>query len=372
MNFNDWKTQFIDAAHTAGISDATLAAIAPLLRPTPAATQADTTQSETRKTLRQYLDITVTEARITAGRAALAQYADVFDQAETQFGVPRHIVAAIWGLESNYGQIRGNTPVFQALANLAHAGRRQALFEAELIAACKIVEQGVMQAPALLGSWAGAMGHVQFMPSSYVRYAMSTKGAGHVPDIWSDDPSDALISAAHYLQHHGWISGQPWGGQVQWPCGFDIYAARQAGAKPMADWVACGVGGGPDTSAALRFILPGGVQAPGFLVAANFDVLMAYNNAAPYAVAVGHLADRLSGHATAPLVTPNTVDSPALSLPQLQDLQRKLTQAGFDTQGADGFHGPNTERAIAAYQVQHGLPADGYPNQLLLDHISAG
>lgn len=366
MTFDEWKSGFLDRA-TSIVGADVVHTCAQYLVALEQPKAADATQAEARKTLRQYLDITVSEKRVAAGKIAMADHGAAFDKIEARFGVPKTIVAAIWGLETNFGQIRGDIPVLAALATLAHDGRRRTLFENQLLAAFKIVSLGHQQPDKMLGSWAGAMGHTQFMPTSYLDFACPF--ADGSADIWSDDPTDALTSTANYLAQHGWVQDVPWGVEVHSPDNLDLYSARHCEPKGLDAWAKLGVGPFENTQASAKFsfALPAGHLGPAFLMSQNYDAILRYNNAPAYAIAVGHLSDRLQG--AAPFQTPWQGDQTGLTKDQVQSAQNALKVLGFDTQGADGFTGPNTTRAIEGFQQVHDLPVDGHLDHNLLNAL---
>ncbi|MBM9596192.1 lytic murein transglycosylase [Roseitranquillus sediminis] len=330
----------------------------------------DSNQAEFVKPIWEYLDSAVSDARIANGRMALDRHADVLARIEAHYGVDREVVAAIWGLESAYGAYRGSTPILQALATLAYDGRRGAFFEEQLIAALRIIQSGDVRPSGMTGSWAGAMGHTQFMPTSYLAYAADFHGDGR-RDIWSDDPTDALASTAAYLARFGWVQGMPWGVEVRLPNGFDYaLAGRDTKAMP-SDWARRGVvglDGRPvrDFGSA-SLLLPAGARGPAFLIFKNFEVIERYNTADAYVIGVGHLADRLRGG------DPIQGDWPrgdrALAYAERQELQQRLTALGFPTQGVDGRIGPNTIAAIRSFQRAAGLVPDGYASLDLLTRL---
>ncbi len=357
MTFEDWKSGFL--GQTAGVVPSeVITQCEPFMRPLDTVTKADSTQAEARKTFWQYLDLTVTNTRIAKGQELLNKHAKMFDKIENQFPVPREIVAAIWGMESNFGAIRGDIPVLTALSAMAHQGRRRALFEDQLHAAFQIVANDQRAPENMLGSWAGAMGHTQFMPRAYLEHALSATDAS--PNIWDDDPADALLSTANYLTHHGWTQNATALIEVTLPKNLDIPQARNAAARSLEAWNTFGIQtlSSSNQNTNYRFLLPSGHNGPAFLISQNYDAILKYNNAHPYAVAVAHLAQRLAGQPR--LQTPRQDDPRGLTLKEMKTAQETLTRLGFDTQGADGFNGPNTINALEAFQQTNGRPVDGH------------
>jgi lytic murein transglycosylase len=330
----------------------------------------DRNQSEFTKTLWDYLDTAVSETRIANGRAAMRRQADVLSQVEARYGVDRHIVAAIWGLESAFGSFRGSNDVIGSLATLAFDARRSAFFEEQLLAALQILAAGDVSARGMTGSWAGAMGHTQFMPTSYLDYAVDQTGDGK-RDIWGDDPADALASTAHYLAKFGWVTGQPWGVEVRLPAGFDYALANRKILKRPGGWAQLGVTGldgraVPDHGAA-SILLPAGAKGAAFMIFGNFEVLERYNTADAYVIGVGHLADRLRGGGPIQASWPR--GDRALSYDERIELQERLTARGFDTKKIDGKIGPLTIDAVRSYQRSAGLVPDGYASLRLLERL---
>lgn len=365
-----WIAGFRARALLEGIDAGTLARALDGLTPDEAVIRSDRAQAEFTRTLRDYLQAAVSEARIAEGRAALARHAALFDAIEARHGADRHVIAAIWGLESAYGTRRGDLPVIRSLATLAQEGRRGAFFEAQLLAALRILQRGDATPEAMTGSWAGAMGHTQFMPTSYLAHAIDFDGDGRA-DIWGEDPADALASTARYLAAHGWAAGQPWGVEVTLPGGFDHGLTGKDQPRPVADWAALGLGvaaGGalPDHGPA-AVLLPAGAQGPAFLVFGNSAVLARYNAADSYVIGVGHLADRLRGGP--PLLGPWPEGDRALQADERRELQERLTAAGHSTRGIDGLFGPDTAAAIRAYQRAERLIPDGHPSAALLQRL---
>ncbi|MCG6901371.1 MAG: lytic murein transglycosylase [Rhodobacter sp.] len=330
----------------------------------------DRNQSEFTKQIWEYLDSANSAARIENGRAALARHAGLLDRIEARYGVEKEIVAAIWGLESAYGTFRGSVPIIEALASLAYDTRRGAFFEGQLLDALKILQAGDTTPSALRGSWAGAMGHTQFMPTSYLAHAEDFTGDGR-RDIWGDDPADALASTAAYLKHFGWTKGQPWGVEVTLPKGFDYSITTERFKKPTQDWLRLGVrsvSGKPlPNYRQSSILLPAGHTGPAFIIFDNFQVIEKYNTADAYVIGVGHLADRIKG--LAPIKGTWPRDDRALSFDEKQEMQRRLLARGFDPEGVDGIIGPRTIAAVQAFQKSIGLVPDGYVSTGILNWL---
>jgi membrane-bound lytic murein transglycosylase B len=365
--FAAWQTQIAPQALALGIAPATIDAAFASLAWLPDVVERDRSQNEFTKTVWDYLDTAVSDDRIARGQQALADHAALFDAIEARWGVDRHVVAAIWGLESAYGTFRGDVPTLSALATLAVDGRRRALFEDQFLAALTILDQGHVSPEGMTGSWAGAMGHTQFMPRSFLTSAVDMTGDGR-RDIWSDDPADALASAAAYLAGFGWNDSQPWGVEVTLPRNFDYRLARDGFSLTPGAWATLGVrdiAGDPVPNHGLaQLLLPGGARGAAFLIFRNFNVIERYNTADAYVIAVGHLADRLRGGP--PIQGGWPRGDRALTFDERTELQALLTAAGFDTRGVDGLVGPNTISAIRAWQVAAGLTPDGYVPPALL------
>ena len=368
--FRDWVVAFRVKALEAGVPAATYDSAMRRAGYLPKVVERDRKQSEFTKTIWDYLDVAVSEDRVALGRKALAANADLLERIEVQYGVDREVVVAIWGLESAYGTYRGDTDTLSALATLAYDGRRAMFFEAQLMQALKIIDDGHIDRDALQGSWAGAMGHTQFMPSSWAEFAVDFNGDGR-RDIWSDDPTDALASTANYLAHWGWVKGQPWGLEVRLPEGFDYDQTTERVKKPVADWRALGVlpmaGGvlpdGPEAS----ILLPAGHTGPAFLIFPNFQVIEKYNLADAYVIGIGHLGDRIAGGLTIAADWPRQWR--ALTLEERQEMQGLLVTLGLDTGGVDGRVGPKTIAAVKAWQKSQGLVPDGYPSPDVLNAL---
>ncbi len=328
-------------------------------------------QPEFDRTIGDYVGLIVNADRIATGRARLEQYASILGDIERRYGVDRHVLLAIWGIESNFGAAKGDRSVIRALATLAVAETRRAAFwKSELVAALSILEQERIVPDKLLGSWAGAMGHTQFMPSTYLKHAVDFDGDG-VRDVWSSVP-DALASAARYLQASGWQTGRPWGREVVLPGDFDFALATPAAARPISGWRVLGLRAQsgalpPDDATVWQLVVPAGAGGPAFLVSPNFEAILSYNRAYSYAIAVGALADRIAGNSPIQAAWPPG-DLP-MSRDQRVEMQEILQSLGFDVGGVDGITGTKTRDAIRGFQKGRGLPADGHPSLVLLNRM---
>ncbi len=330
----------------------------------------DRNQSEFVKPIWDYLDKAVSEKRIENGKKALRKYRRLLERIEDRYGVDKEVVVAIWGLESSFGQNRGELPLIQSLATLAYEGRRGAFFEQQLVAALRIIQAGNVAPDDMTGSWAGAMGHTQFIPTSYLAFAVDYDGDGR-RDIWSDDPADSLASTAAYLAKSGWKLHQPWGVEVQLPEGFDYGLAGERTAKAITEWASLGIrdmkGIEVPNHGVASLLLPAGARGAAFLVFSNFKAIEHYNAADAYVIGVGHLADRLKGGDPIQASWPR--NDRALQFAERVELQQRLTAAGFDTGGADGKVGPKTVAAVKAYQKSIGLLPDGYASLDILTRL---
>ena len=366
----NWIKEFRGRALGNGISSATFDGTMQGLTYLPDVVRKDRHQNEFTKTIWDYLDSAVSDARIASGQAALAKHREVLDRIEATYGVDKQAVLAIWGLESAYGAVRGDVGTIEALATLAYDGRRGAFFEGQLLAALQILQAGDVTPANMRGSWAGAMGHTQFMPTSFLSTAVDFNGDGR-RDIWSDDPVDALASTAAYLAKNGWQKGAPWGVEVRLPQGFDYTLTTDRTKKSAAEWQALGVvtasGADLPDHGPGSILLPGGARGVAFLIFHNFQVIETYNSADAYVIAVGHLGDRILGAPGFRATWPH--DLRALSFDERIELQTLLTTAGFDTLGIDSKMGPRTIAAIMDFQLSTGLIPDGFPSIQLLDAL---
>lgn len=359
--FANWVARFRPRARAAGISDRTFAAAFANVRYLPDSVERDRNQAEFTRPLADYMATAASDARVRNGREMVRRYAGVLTGIDQRYGVEPHVVTAVWGMESNYGQRRGDVPLIATLATLAYDGRRGRFFEQQLIAALRILQNGDVTPANMTGSWAGAMGHTQFIPTSYQAYAVDFTGDGR-RDIWSDDPSDALASTAAYFRRFGWRRGQPWGVEVRLPRGFDYSQSARAVTRSPADWARQGLRG-VDGQPVRNFgnaslATPTGAGGPAFLLFRNYDVISRYNNAEAYIIGVGHLSDRIRG--LGPLQARWPAGERQLNRSERRELQQRLTNAGYSTQGIDGRIGPNSRAAIRAFQRSQGLIPDGH------------
>jgi membrane-bound lytic murein transglycosylase B len=321
-------------------------------------------QPEFARSVWDYLDSAVSARRVSDGRARSAENRALLDRIETEFGVDKEIIAAIWGLESSYGAIMGDHDVIGALATLGWKGRRTGYGREQLIGALKIIQNGYADRDQLRGSWAGAMGQTQFIPTTYLVYAVDENGDGK-RNIWSD-LGDVFASTANYLKASGYTPDAAWGVEVVLPEGFDFSLADASTKKAVVEWAASGVKGAQaplldrfDPNMRGRIFLPAGANGPAFLAFGNFETILKYNRSTAYALAVGLLADQVAGRDTS-VVTPWPRSDRALSLDERKALQQALKDKGFDPGPIDGVIGAGTRRALKAWQQAEGLPADGY------------
>ena len=373
QGFPQWVANVRAEAAGRGISQATLATAFDSVQFLPKVIELDQAQSEFTRAVWDYLDRAVSQDRIQKGRSMLTQWATTASAVEQRYGVPKEIITAIWGMESNYGQNFGSTEVIDALATLGYEGRRQDWAKGELFAALQILQGGDISRDRMLGSWAGAMGNTQFLPSVYLAYAVDADGDGR-RDIWGSIP-DVMASTANYLAQSGWQRGQPWGVEVTLPQGFDYSVAELSTKRPVAQWAVLGVkatsGRSLPALGDASVITPAGARGPAFLVGPNFGAIMKYNNSTSYALAVAHLSDRLAGGGPIAAAWPR--QEQPLSRNEVLELQGLLAARGFSTGGTpDGLIGPATRGAIRAWQTSKGLVPDGFATTSLLQAVRAG
>ncbi|MEJ5218816.1 lytic murein transglycosylase [Cognatishimia sp. D5M38] len=367
VRFQGWIKRFKNRAKRNGISQATLDRAFKGVTYNAYVIDKDRNQNEFTKTVWEYLDSAASETRIKNGKAALRDHRQKLDAIERKYGVEKEVVVAVWGLESAYGTFKGDIPVIEALATLAFDGRRGKFFEAQLLAALEILQDGHTSPANMKGSWAGAMGHTQFIPTSFQSFAVDFTGDGR-RDIWSDDPSDALASTAAYLKRSGWTKGQPWGVEVKLPTSFDYKLANRKITKAPSEWARLGVVG-LDGKPVRNFgeaavLLPGGHQGVALLVFDNFAAIEKYNTADAYVIGVGHLSDRITGGGAFKSGWP--YGDRALTFDERKELQRRLNQRGHGNLKVDGLIGPITIDAVRSYQLGRGFVPDGYASFNLL------
>jgi membrane-bound lytic murein transglycosylase B len=354
-----------------GISQATLAQAFAGLSPNPKVIELDGRQPEFSQTFWRYLDSAVSEARIAKGRALMRQNARLLADLERTYGVPGRYLVAFWGMETDFGRNTGDFSVVRSLATLAYDGRRGPYFRGEMFDALTILDHGDIDNAHMTGSWAGAMGQTQFMPSAFLKYAVDQDRDGR-KNIWTSVP-DALGSVANYLKALGWDGTQSWGSEVSLPPRFDAALASldtdaAETVKPVAQWSALGIrraDGGPlpALGGPAALILPAGIGGPAFLVHADYRVILKYNRSTSYAIAVGYLADRLGG--AGPLLAPHQPGEP-LRRDEILALQQGLSVLGLLPGTPDGIAGTATRQAVRAFQKANGLPPDGYIDAALI------
>jgi lytic murein transglycosylase len=327
-------------------------------------------QPEFKTPIWDYLAGLVDDQRVADGRARLEEWASVLTAAEAKFNVDRHTIVAVWGVESDFGRLMGTRPLLRSLSTVSCFGSRQRFFRSELIATLKIVQSGDFTSEALVGSWAGAFGQTQFMPSTFLRLAIDFDSDGR-RDIVGSVP-DALASTANYLRRAGWMQGKPWGYEVRLPAGYNGPSGRRQ-KQTLAHWATLGIthidGKPVEGPGRAGLLLPAGVKGPAFLVFRNFDAIYSYNAAESYALAIAHLSDRLRGAAA--FSTPWPTDDRGLSRAERRDVQQLLIDRGFDIGAVDGMIGAQTRAAIREFQTSIGMSADGRAGARVLEALRA-
>ena len=375
--FARWVEQFWPTARSAGISADTFNGAFYGVTPDPTVIEKARYQPEFVRPMAQYVTQAVSDRRLEDGLKMLAEHRQLLDAIERAYGVDRHVVVAIWGMESSYGQALDNPKlikgIIRSLATLAYADeRRSGYAKKQLLASLRILQRGDVSFDGLTGSWAGAMGHTQFIPTTFEAYAVDFDGDGR-RNVW--DVVDALASAASYLKTAGWQSGKTWGYEVKLPSGFDFRLADADKGRPIAQWQKLGVrrtgnAGFPRPDDKAILVLPVGAHGPAFLMLRNHFVIKRYNNATAYALAIGHLADRLRGGS--PFRTAWSTDERSLARSERRELQQRLAARGFYNGAIDGKIGPKSRMAIRAFQSRSGLIPDGFAGISLLSHLRQG
>lgn len=369
--FEEWLKGFRVEAAKAGIADGVLEQALGTVTPIPRVLELDRRQPEFMLTLWRYMEIYVPDRRVEEGKALLKKHARLLAEVEKKYGVPPRFLVAFWGVETDFGKNFGAFHMLSAVATLAHDARRADFFKTQLLSAIRLVGLGDVPV-GVKSSWAGAMGNMQFIPTTFEAYAVDFDGDGH-RDLWNSLP-DAFASAANYLSRVGWNPDYTWGREVRLPKDFDLSLAGLQERKKLADWQKLGVrkiGGGnlPAQDIEASLLLPAGAEGPVFLVYGNFRTIMRWNTSQLYAVAVGHLADRFIGLPRLSVKKP--ANAQMLRFADISEMQRLLTKIGFDTGGVDGRAGPMTRKAIRDFQKSINLPADAHPTFGLLERLRA-
>ena len=356
-------------ARSRGVSRATFDAALGRITLDPSIGKTSARQAEFVRPVWDYVNGAVTQQRVERGRAMKNQYAPVLADIERRFGADPNVVLAIWGVETSYGAVTGDKNVFRSLATLVYKDIRADFFRNELMTALQILQEGHVGAGQMTGSWAGAMGHTQFMPSSFMKWAADYNGDAH-KDIWNNIP-DALASTANYLTQHGWQRGLPWGYEVVLPQRFDISPHDPQNMRRFSEWTRMGVrradGGALPSGGEAGLLFPAGARGPAFLVTANYRVIRSYNMSQAYMLAVALLSSRIAGGGPMAASWP-TGDKP-LSTTQAKEIQRNLQRLGFNVGEIDGRIGEQVQTAIRAYQRREGMVADGYATLALLERM---
>lgn len=369
MPFDDWLKGFKLEATKAGVSSDAVVRALSSVKPIPRVLELDRRQPEFMLTLWRYLEIYIPDSRIQKGKAMLKKHAKLLAEVEKKYGVPPRFLVAFWGVETDFGRNFGAFHMLSAVATLGHDARRADFFRQQLLAAVKLVGLGDVPVD-VKSSWAGAMGNMQFIPTTFEAYAVDYDGDGR-RDLWNN-LGDAFASASNYLRKAGWQPDYTWGREVTVPKGFEWSLAGRHMKKTVAEWQALGVrkvGGGDLPKADLKasILVPAGASGPAFMVYDNFRTIMRWNSSELYAIAVGLLADSFIGLPGLSVKKP--ADAQMLKFTDISQMQRMLTKLGFDTGGIDGRAGPMTRGAIRAFQKSNQLPADGHPTFGLLERL---
>lgn len=367
-SFNEWLQGLRDEALELGISQQTLTALESI-EPLERVLELDNSQPEFVQTFTRYIGLRVTDNQISRGQTLLQEHSALLEQVRQRHGVQPHYLAAFWAIESNFGRATGGFSVLQALATLAYDPRRADFFRKELLTALQIIDDGHISPESMSGSWAGAMGQLQFLPSVFYRYGVDGDGDGRI-DIWNSLP-DVFHSAANFLANSGWQGDERWGREVLLPANFDYALSGTQTRKSLQEWRDLGlrrVDGGvlPVADMQASVILPAGAQGPAFLGYANYRATLAYNPSTFYALTVGTLADRFTGGLP---IQRMPVNEQAMSVADVRELQELLNARGFDSGEPDGRIGRMTRAAVRAYQAENELPMDGYASATLLQEL---
>jgi len=372
--FADWLADLRHEALQKGISQKTVNAALTGLQPIPRVIELDRRQPEFTWTFRKYMTNLVNAKRVEQGKAKLTQNSKLLNEIGAKYGIQPRFLVAFWGLETDFGRLaEGYFPTIAALATLAHDGRRSQFFREQLLTALKIIDQGHISVERMKGSWAGAMGHFQFIPTTFDAYATDYDGDGKI-DIWGNQ-GDAYASAANFLTKSGWKDDEIWGREVKLPTDFDYNLASMSVKKAIGDWQALGVRRTdgrdlPKADIQGSIVVPAGANGPAFMVYGNFRTIMVWNRSIFYALAIGQLSDQIVGHAAFTTLGPEA--QRGLSHEEGKELQQRLTALGYDTGGVDGVVGPKSREAIREFQRAASLTPDGHPSLELLDRVRKG
>lgn len=359
-----------ERARSEGVDSAIVTSVLKDTRRLERVIKLDRSQPEFTSTFADYYTRRVTTDRVEQGRALYDKHRDLLNRVQLEYGVPAHYLLAFWGLETNYGSYFGKISTTDALATLACDQRRASFFSDEFISALGIIAAGDIEPKRMRGSWAGAIGHVQFLPSVFLEYAVDGDGDGR-RDLWGSIP-DAMASAANFLRGIGWQQELRWGREISLPLNFDYSLAGRDQKRPLTEWVGLGVtdaygGTLPSLDINASVLVPAGHRGPVFLVYDNFEVIMRWNRSEYYAISVGRLADRIAGSVA--LTRAADPDSEQITLAEVKRLQQDLVLLGFDTGKADGMFGPATRRALSQFQQAKGMIADGHLNRQALQAV---
>lgn len=373
-NFEVWLQGFRAEAAAAGIRVDVIDSAFEGVRINERVYELNDNQPEFSRAIWDYLDSAVSEKRIANGKEKLATHNALLSEIEERYGVDREIIVAIWGLESSYGSILGSYDAIQALATLGYEGRRTGYGRSQLIGALKILQNGFASRDQLKGSWAGAMGHTQFIPTTYLAYAIDHDGDG-VRDLWAN-LGDVFASTANYLSVSGFQNNQGWGVEAQLPGDFDYTLAGATTTKTLVEWYALGVTGpggtslldGADPNARAKLRAPAGARGPAFLTFENFEAILKYNRSTAYALAVSLLSEAISDRDWK-VANPWPRDDRPLAIAERKTLQQALSDSGYNPGPVDGIIGAGTRRALRAWQRDAGLPADGYASAAILEKL---
>ncbi len=367
-DFQACLTDLQDRARQAGVADRIVQQVVPQINQQQRVLELDRRQPEFVQTFREYLRARVSDERVERGRELYERYRPFLKALTDTYGVPGQYLIAFWGLETNFGSYLGNMPTLDSLATLACDPRRSDFFSGEFVTALRVLEREALDPEDMRGSWAGAMGHTQFMPSNYLRYAVDGDGDGEV-DLWGSE-RDALASGANFLQHLGWEPGLRWGREVRLPEAFNYHLA-DGEQRPLQTWARKGVKRAdgaplPEANVDARLLVPAGHRGPAFLVYDNFSVIMKWNRSESYALSVGHLADRIAGAGELRQPPP---EQPRLSRERVKAMQVALNRLGYEAGEPDGIFGPSTRDALSSYEKDRGKVSDGFPDSDILDQL---